>query len=444
MSRRTKKPKEKITKTYKCPYCTEEKTFTDLYPNLAFGRHKTMCKKKARTKEVTERRRADREREKKVNKQRGETISQKMKEYHRRRTTPSPPEIRPESMPTNGEEELQRIIDDMKTIQGTGDGMGIQPESKIITGAKKIFGKIRRKNPQVYFDPYAPPPEITQEKLYFLEETEDDQYDDIEDEEQYTQMESSGSTMIQITEQEMTEKVERRAKEILELQNRRMRAATTQNVPEGVLEEELLREEKMGAIQEAVGIEPEAGEEELTEDELTLRAKQVQKAEKIADRGFAFTGVKSITIQFNSFKQASKVFMQINKFEAIYMMFHSYMQAFIEWSGGYGLNDNKKKTFLEEADRLDQLFQHLKGEARRRKEHADLRRFVDTYLFRRINQITWAVMMDTKDAREKDEHERLMRLSEGFSGDLGDYREVSQRVSVDGDDTAEDEDFWNI
>jgi hypothetical protein len=255
--------------------------------------------------------------------------------------------------------------------------------------------------------------------------------------------------VVTVSEKDFNLEVERKAKELIEIQDRNLRAATRAAIPTNVTEEEYMRAESVQNIKEQLG-EPveeemydEHGDPIPPDDVLAARAKEIEKAERVADHGFSIRGTQSLTVQFNTFKAASGVFMQVNKFEAIYIMFHSYMQAFIEWTGGYGLNDNKKKTFLEEVDRLDQMFQHLKGEARRRKEYADLRRFVDTYLFRRINQISWAVMMDTKDAREKDEHERLMRLSEGFSGDWGDYREISQNIGG-GEDTSTEEEFWKM
>lgn len=130
--------------------------------------------------------------------------------------------------------------------------------------------------------------------------------------------------------------------------------------------------------------------------------------------GFQFTDRESIMQNLSDFGEVRKHFLLVDKFDALAELYDCFFMSFVDAYGGYGMDDHKKKVFLKENARIQRTFEHLKGETRPGKENADLRRYIETNLFRRLRTMIGAASMDTLSQREADRHQRLLKLAEAM------------------------------
>lgn len=245
-----------------------------------------------------------------------------------------------------------------------------------------------------------------------------------------------------VSEKSMEERIkilaERRAREIVEEEKRKIDGVVP-NVPKDAVETDFLLSQ-VPVTDDAPLTEEveETGDTNSGQSQTLAELSPSQRARVLVERGFVFKDRASIMRNLGDFKGAVRFFMSQNEFEAIYSLYQIYIQTFIEWSGGYGLDAHKKKVFMQETLKIDRTFRFLRGEARRKKEFRDLRRFVDTNIVPRITGITWAVMLDTASKREEDKQEVKLKKAEAFVG-AGEAGEGLYDLTEDDENENEDE-----
>lgn len=410
-------------------FCKSCQTWQEDITPPDFARHVKACKREKRARESRERREktlsAQRQKKKKY-KTRMNNLVVSRQEKRRRELTPNRSDFEEEGSPLGI---LDGIIDRSHAI-------AVQAAPKEQEGAQKrtsdFLSRIFRRapNPKPPIPPLDPAP--------FSSEFLDGAFEDNPLEGEESAHPNSDSTPMD--EQQLTLLVEKRAQELAEIKLRRLRGSVPA-VPSDSVEEDFL------LVQEPEG---ETSTQQLIERK-PVDAKppdpMEQRARILAERGFVFRDRASVTKNLRDFKQAVRFFMTQNKFEAIYSLYEIFIHTFIEWSGGYGLSDHKKKTFSMEVAKIDRTFRHLKGELRGKKEFKDLRRFVETNLFRRINNIIWAVMLDTSAKRESDKHEVRLRIADayvsGIEEEVGGMDDLSRYMGGEEEpETEEDEDIF--
>lgn len=383
-----------------CPYCEQTIQIKDRGKASknqgAYGYHVSQCKRAQVTEEKKQYRMEQRQKneiQKAKMEQLVEQSRQIRRENRRRELTPNRSDFEAEGSPLGV---LDGIIDRSHAI-----AVQASPEER--EGAHQrttnILSRIfkRTPNPKSPIQPLDPAP--------FSFEFLDGAFED--DPSEGEEIADSTSDSTPMDQQQLELLVEKRAQELAEIKFRRLRGSMPAVPSDSVEEDFLLVQEPEGAeaTQQLIERKP-VGDKPIDPME--------QRARILAERGFVFRDRASVTKNLRDFKQAVRFFMTQNKFEAIYSLYGIFIHTFIEWSGGYGLSDHKKKIFSMEVAKIDRTFRHLKGELRGKKEFKDLRRFVETNLFPRINNIIWAVMLDTSDKREKDKHEVRLRIADAY------------------------------
>jgi hypothetical protein len=420
-----------ITRIFDCEYCEKKIRVTHEHPNLIFGHHVQKCKA-AKEEAFKEYRKKEKEKTRLAKQpaliQHTQRIENQIQEKNRKKQPVQ--EILP---PADDLQEIESVLINMETIEDTLEG---EPgrRTQFVQRALKITQIKPSKNRPKELIHLQEPTVISTEFFEKLDTIEEDDYGD------YTPdpMRVSSSDTIHLesseeeerpqyyTREEFNKQVERRAIEMLAKQ-RIKKQSYAPVVPTGVLEEEQENLERLQLMEDEQETYDEDG------DLLDAEARELKKAEMIAQEGVIVRKGRAFTEIFKNFEQGIRSFMKYNKFDAIFHMYHVLVQSFVEWSGGFGLTDKKKQVFFEEIDEIDFTFQHLKGEQRGKKEYRDLRVFCERDLARRIYTAMWVVIFDTKAAREEAKNEFKLRLAENIGSDFGGGEDMARELMTDDD-----------
>lgn len=341
------------TKTYHCEWCDSNITVKGKHPPQLFVAHKTKCKREAER----ERLRNHHQRRKQQHKKWGGMSSAARKTNASQAELPQPSDGDSTSPPPLD----QRVASVLTRTRATMD------QASLKKGFGRLLMRHTQNNPSF---PTPPPPTEPQE----LSTTILDAFE--EEDEEFV------SSVSEATEKNEVEEP---------------RSASPQ-------------------------IEPSPTSRLAPEPNVAPPPTQLEAADPIEEKaqrmlqpgGFRFTDRASIMQNLSDFGEVRKHFLLVDKFDALADLYDCFFLSYVEAYGGYGMDDHKKKVFLKENARIQRTFEHLKGETRPGKENADLRRYIETNLFRRLRTMIGAASMDTLSQREADKHERLLKLAEAM------------------------------